>query len=147
MLIGMNFYQFSATDLDTLVGVTAPSIDLTGGIGSLITSLVPYLVGAAGFALLIYIIIGGYQIMFSGGDPKGIAAGRSKVTNAIIGILIVFLAFGITMLVTNMLGLSSVNPFNGSSSSSVPCPICCPTCLPCGTPPDCGVCVGNACAL
>ena len=102
----MNKIAFTSKDLDTLV--TASSPKLPGGLGGIITELIPYLLGAAGFALLIYIIIGGYQIMLSGGDPKSIAAGRSKVTNAIVGILIVFLAFGITLLVAQTLGLDTV---------------------------------------
>ena len=99
--------SFTSGSLDTLINATAPP--LAGkSIGTLITELVPYITGVAGFALLIYIIIGGYQIMLSGGDPKSIAAGRSKVTNAIVGILIVFLAFGITLLVAQILGLDTV---------------------------------------
>ena len=104
----MDKLAFDAGDLDTLVRASAPTLSVTGGIGAIVTALIPYLLGAAGFALLIYIIIGGYQIMLSGGDPKSIAAGRSKVTNAIVGILIVFLAFGITLLVARILGLDTI---------------------------------------
>jgi hypothetical protein len=104
----MDKIAFTSSDLDTLVKASAPSLSLTGGLGSIVTILIPYLLGAAGFALLIYIIIGGYQIMLSGGDPKSIAAGRSKITNAVVGILIVFLAFGITLLIAQTLGLDTV---------------------------------------
>jgi len=111
----MSNIAFTSGDLDALVEESAPFLSPTGGIGAIVTELVPYIIGAAGFALLIYIIIGGYQIMLSGGDPKSIAAGRSKITNAIVGILIVFLAFGIVLIIANMLGLQTINVFSGGS--------------------------------
>jgi len=103
----MNRIAFSSGDLDAIINSTTKPLG-SATLGSLITTLVPYIVGAAAFAVLIYIIIGGYQIMLSGGDPKSIAAGKSKVTNAIIGIIIVFFAYAISLVVAEMLGLQTI---------------------------------------
>jgi len=71
----------------------------TTKIGDIISSVLPYIFGAAGIALLIYLILGGFQIMTSRGDPK------AKITNAVIGFIIVFLAFIIVQLLGQVLGL------------------------------------------
>ncbi|KKR89644.1 MAG: protein of unknown function with transmembrane region [Microgenomates group bacterium GW2011_GWC1_41_20] len=77
----------------------------TTKIGDIISSVLPYIFGAAGIALLIYLILGGFQIMTSRGDPKAMQAAQSKITNAVIGFIIVFLAFIIVQLLGQVLGL------------------------------------------
>lgn len=103
----MNKITLTAGDLDTLVKASAPTVP--SDLGGIINKLVEYIFPAAGIALLIYLIFGGYQIMLSGGDPKNIAAGKSKITNAIIGFIIVFAAYWIAVAVGEMLGLRTVS--------------------------------------
>lgn len=64
-----------------------------------------YIFYAAGIALLFYLIIGGFQFMFSKGDPKATQAAQAKITNAAIGFMIIFLAFIIVQLVAQLFGL------------------------------------------
>lgn len=49
----------------------------------------------SGFALVIYIILGGFSLMTSGGDPKKIQSGKSKITNGVLGFIVVVLAYAI----------------------------------------------------
>ena len=94
-------------DLDKIQSGAFPTAKFGGyaKIGDIIGSILPYIFGAAGIALLIYLIIGGLQIMTSRGDPKAMQAAQSKITNAVIGFIIVFLAFIIVQLLGQVLGL------------------------------------------
>lgn len=74
-------------------------------IGSLISKILPYIFGAAGIALLIYLIIGGLQMMVSRGDPKAMQSAQAKITNALIGFIIVFFAFTLVQILGQILGL------------------------------------------
>ena len=59
-----------------------------GALNEYLKPLIPFVVGiAAGIAVLM-IIIGGIQIIFSGGEPGKITEGRQRITAAIIGLLI-----------------------------------------------------------
>jgi hypothetical protein len=93
-----------AQNLDAIqsgAGISLPFSD----IGGFISSILPYIFGAAALALLVYLIMGGFQIMTSRGDPKGVQGGQSKITNAIIGFVIVIIAFGIVALIGQLFGI------------------------------------------
>jgi hypothetical protein len=94
-------------DLNQVQSGAFPNSNLgsTVKIGEIIGDILPYIFGAAGIALLIYLITGGFQIMTSRGDPKAMQAAQSKITNAVIGFIIVFLAFIIVQLLGQVLGL------------------------------------------
>ena len=59
----------------------------------------------AGILLLGYLIWGGFDYLTSMGDPKKAEAGRTKITNAIIGFFIIFTAYWIVQLVAFVFGL------------------------------------------
>lgn len=91
-------------DLNTIQGnanISAPS-----SLGGLITNVLPYVFGIAGILLLVYLVLGGFQLMTSRGDPKGVAGAWAKITNALIGFLIVSLAFVITRFVGQIFGFN-----------------------------------------
>jgi hypothetical protein len=75
------------------------------GLGDIISALLPYVFSAAGLILLLYLIYGGIQLMLSQGDPKAMQASQAKITNAVIGFVIIFLAYWLTQLIGKMLGL------------------------------------------
>ncbi len=103
----MNKIALTSGQLDSLIKVTAP--DVPGDLAGIVNELIKYIFPAAGIALLIYLIFGGYQVMLSGGDPKSIAAGKSKITNALVGFIIVFAAYWIAIAIGEMLGLRTVS--------------------------------------
>lgn len=77
--------------------------------GGFISTLLPYIFGAAGVALLIFLIIGGLQMMLSQGDPKTMQSAQSKITNALIGFVIIVIAFFVVQLVKQLLGLGGTS--------------------------------------
>ena len=76
-----------------------------GNVGSLISSLLPYIFSAAGILLLIYLVLGGLQMMTSKGDPKAMQSAQGKITNALLGFVIIIISYTIVQLVANLLGL------------------------------------------
>ncbi|KKU10262.1 MAG: hypothetical protein UX13_C0016G0019 [Candidatus Woesebacteria bacterium GW2011_GWB1_45_5] len=95
-----------AQNLDSIqsgAGINLPFSD----IGGLIGNILPYVFGAAAIALLIYLISGGFQLMTSQGDPKAIQGAQGKITNALIGFVIVFTAFLIVQIIGEVLDLGA----------------------------------------
>lgn len=56
--------------------------------------------------VLIYLVWGGIQWITSGGDKAGTEAARGKITGAIVGIIIVAVAFAIFRLLMTFVGAS-----------------------------------------
>ena len=98
-------------NLNSISAIALPGFRFTGRnatLGAVVTAILPYIFFFAGLLLLIYIIIGGYRLMFSQGDPKSIADGKTKVTQALIGFIIIFAAYWIVQLVGMVLGLDAI---------------------------------------
>ncbi|OGF98788.1 hypothetical protein A3D78_03740 [Candidatus Gottesmanbacteria bacterium RIFCSPHIGHO2_02_FULL_39_14] len=74
-------------------------------LASLVNNAMPILMALAGIALLLYLIWGGFDFLTSMGDPKKAEAGKTKITQAIIGFFIIFAAYWITQLVAFLFGL------------------------------------------
>lgn len=73
-------------------------------IGQIVGSAMGYVFAAAGIGLLLMIISSGFTLMTSAGDAKKMAAGQQRLTNAIIGFLLVFGAFWIVQILGVILG-------------------------------------------
>ena len=57
----------------------------------------------AAIVAVIMAIIGGYQVMTAGGNPTQAASGRKTLTNAVIGLAIILLAFVIVQVLVNFI--------------------------------------------
>ena len=79
-------------------------------IGCLFSRFLVLIYFAAGVFFLVQITVGGLSFLNSGGDPKALDAARDRITNAVIGLVIVAAAFGLTWIVTNAFG---INIFSG----------------------------------
>jgi len=75
--------------------------------GEVITKMLPFVFYGAGIALLIYLVIGGLQMMVARGDPKAIQAAQAKITNALIGFIIVIVSFVLVGLIGQLLGIGA----------------------------------------
>lgn len=74
-------------------------------LGGIISAVIPYLFGIAGFLLLLYLIFGGFSYMLSGGDPKATESAKQKITNAVIGFVIIFVAYWLVQILGIILGV------------------------------------------
>lgn len=77
-------------------------------IGDVISDLLPYLFVFAGLILLLYLIWGGFALMTSGGDPKAMDQAKGKITNAVIGFLIIFVSFWLIQILQTIFGLPKI---------------------------------------
>ncbi len=79
-----------------------------GNLGDVVSALIKYFFPIAGLILLLFLLYGGYLFMFSRGDPKAIEKAKGIITTAIIGFVIVFVAFWIVQIVGTILGLETI---------------------------------------
>jgi len=78
--------------------------------GAILTSLMDYVFVIAGILLLFMIIASGYTLMTSAGNPEAMAKGKSRLTAALVGFLLVFAAFWILQIIEVFLGVQGT-PF------------------------------------
>lgn len=77
----------------------------------LFKNVVSSLVALAGVTLFVILIIGGYNFLFSGGDQKKLEKARGTITNAIIGIVVIVVAYLILAFIKEFTGVD-VTLFN-----------------------------------
>lgn len=67
-----------------------------GLVGTLVTAILPLVLVLGGFIAIIMIVISGIQFASSGGNPDAAAAARGRLTYALVGFVLLLLAFAIT---------------------------------------------------
>lgn len=77
-------------------------------VGAIISFAVAFIIVIAFLAALIYIVIGAFQWITSGGDKQKVADARNHILAAIIGLIIIALSFIIINVVISALGLGSL---------------------------------------
>jgi len=75
--------------------------DLLSGEGGLLS----YILVVAGIVLLFMLVAGGIGLMTSAGNPDKVKSNYSKIINALIGFLIIFISYFVAQLVEVMLGV------------------------------------------
>jgi hypothetical protein len=73
----------------------------------IIGNILPYIFAAASIGLLIYLILGGFQLMTSRGDPKAAQGAQAKITNAVIGFVIIIFAYFIVQIFGQIFGIEN----------------------------------------
>lgn len=73
----------------------------------IIGGVIQTLLGIMGIVLLIYVIYGGYLWMTAQGDDQKVGKARKIISNTVVGIAIIFLAYFLTKFIINELVLSS----------------------------------------
>jgi hypothetical protein len=63
----------------------------------------------AGLVAFFFLLIGGVQWILAGGDKEGTEKARKKITNALIGLAIVFSAYALAFLVEAIFKISILN--------------------------------------
>ena len=71
------------------------------GAADIIVLVINFLLLFAGLIAILFIVIGGYKYITSAGNAESAKSGRETVVNAIIGLVIIILAFVIVSVVNN----------------------------------------------
>jgi len=74
-------------------------------IGNIVSSLLTYIFPIAGLLTFAYLLYGGFHLMIAQGDENGVKEAKAKITNAIIGFVIIFLAYWIVQALEIILGV------------------------------------------
>jgi magnesium-transporting ATPase (P-type) len=72
---------------------------------TLISNIINFIFYAALGIVPLVVVIGAFNILTSGGDPKKVETGKNIIVYALIGLIVVMLAKGIVAIIKNMLGL------------------------------------------
>ena len=86
-------------------GVGNPITEFNSGsassVGGFISNAMVYFVFPFAFLVsIILIAIGAFRIILSGGNPAGVAGGKSMIINAVIGLVIISIAWALTAFVS-----------------------------------------------
>jgi len=77
-----------------------------GSIGEVISGIFEYAIPIAGIFMLGMIIVGGYHLMISAGNPEGIKEGQNKISLGILGFIVVFVSWFILRIIETILGIN-----------------------------------------
>ncbi len=80
--------------------------DPVGGVNTasqIIIRIIEILLAIAGLIAVIFLIVGGFRYITAGGNEEASESAKKTITNAIIGIVIIILAFVIVRVISNAL--------------------------------------------
>ena len=77
----------------------------TAKLGDIISAFLPYIFVFSGLMLFLFLIFGGFQLLASGGNPESVKSGQGKVTGALIGFIIIFVAYWLTEILQIVFGI------------------------------------------
>lgn len=80
-------------------------------LGTVFGNVVKSILGFAGIALFILLLVGGFKYITSGGDPKALEGAQKTITYAIAGLIVIILSFLILVLISTITGVD-VTKFN-----------------------------------
>lgn len=75
-------------------------------IGDLVSVVVKNAFVLAGILCFILLILGGFNVIVSAGDPKKAEKGKGAITGAVIGLLLVIGSFWIIQIINKLTGLT-----------------------------------------
>jgi len=74
-------------------------------VSDIVSKLLFYIFPIAGVLSFIFLLYGGFHLIIAQGNEEGIREAKAKITNALIGFLIVFLAYWIVQILEIILGV------------------------------------------
>jgi branched-subunit amino acid transport protein AzlD len=100
--------KIAQINFPSLEAITAPNFQ-GKGIADVVSRAVVYIFPLGLFLLLIFIVISGYQWMTSGNQPQKLQSAQRNMTYAIVGMIIIFLAYWIVQILGRALGIQAIN--------------------------------------
>jgi hypothetical protein len=111
--------MLSLLQLSLDIGTAARDGELTGAtstIGEVISSLLSGVMVIGALMLLMYLIWGGIEWISAGGDSGKIQKARDKITQSVIGLIVLASSVAIFSLVQQFVGVEALQVDGGSSS-------------------------------
>jgi len=98
--------DYSVRSPHTEEGLFSAHLPDTINLGGIISALLPYVFALAGLVLFIFLIIGGFGLLISGGSPDKMKAAQGKITSAVIGFVIIFISYWLMRILEIVFGIS-----------------------------------------
>ena len=76
-----------------------------GTLGGVTSAIIDIALPLAGTAALVILIVGGYKMITSQGNPDKLRDAKEMITNAIIGLVFILLSVGILLLISDVFKL------------------------------------------
>lgn len=93
------------SEIDTELG----DIPTLKGFEGLFSRVLTFILGFAGVALFIMLLVGGFKYLTSGGDPKAVEEAQKTLTYAIGGLILIALSYLILVFIGNFTGVNLTN--------------------------------------
>lgn len=77
----------------------------SGAVHQLVSNIVNVALPIAGLATVILLIVAGYKMITSQGNPDKLKDAKDMITNAIIGLVFILLSISILLLISNVFNL------------------------------------------
>ena len=84
--------------------ITPPPGALTE-ISAIVSGAIQLILIVAGLIAFVYLLLGGIKWITSGGDSAAVETARNQIIQALIGLIVVFAAWGLIVLVEQMIGV------------------------------------------
>ncbi len=97
---------WAQTDLPDYSGVNGWRLGNRPLLGDVISQILPYVFVAAGMGMFVMLIIGGFELMVSGGDSGKMKAAQGKLTGGIVGFLLVVFAYFVTQIIESVFSVN-----------------------------------------
>jgi hypothetical protein len=91
-------------------GFTNVNAEPGSALESLISTLIGAITAVAGIAFILYFVLGAFGWITAGGDKTKVESAQKQITNALMGLVIVVVAYFIISIVGSLLGLDILNP-------------------------------------
>jgi len=75
---------------------------------SIVTTVINILLAGSGIAAFLFLLWGGFQWITSGGDKEALEKARRKVTNALVGLALVFGTYAILFMLSGLFGINVI---------------------------------------
>ena len=75
------------------------------GLECAFASVISFILPLAGVILFVMLFMGGFRYLTSGGDPKATESAKGTLTHAIIGLVVLLLAFLFLKLISTIIGV------------------------------------------
>lgn len=96
-------------DFKNLVPSIFPTTTLPGNpdltLGLTISKILPYIFVFAGLILFAFLIMGGFELLTSAGNPESAKKAQGKITSALVGFIIIFLAYWLAQALEIIFGI------------------------------------------
>lgn len=96
--------------LPNLFADVQSNIGIGGVLEKVFTNLLGVFTIIAGLMLIIYFVLGAISWITAGGDTEKVQKAQKQITNAVLGLVLVVLAYSIVFILGKVLGLEILDP-------------------------------------